>query len=370
MQSDQFYRATLDARIPSCTVADLRPLYAGQRAGHVLGSGQSCSHTRSNRLGRVGRAQLNYGLCCLRYPPGNWAFLAVRLPIRHINGSDPVGVSVFHTRKIWLGLGVLYTPGAAVSTRPQCIYDRRLPLLNGSVPVCPAQLPDPDSLFHEASARIPGQSPHASLPLTCDPRTEQGPSGFAWASHPTGPDRPHTPRWGRVTDTDSGPRLRHQSTSNRRTRLQRATSRRNARKRCTRLRLMSIFANRIVPDQVHLSLHLCPLCPGVSPTHLNVRERRRLGPALPGDPQPDPVGVQWSRSAPSCGSGGLDASAGRYTVPGQVSARPPRPSAGPVVVIEAWEVHDHRRDADTYTTQPVRSRGSRRDSAGPRNHDP
>ena len=129
------------------------------------------------------------GICFLGilFPPGKWAFLAVRLPIRHINGSDPVGVSVFHTRKIRLGLGVLYTPGTAVSTRPQCIYVRRLPPLNGSVPVCPAQPPDPDSLSHEASARIPGQSPHASLPLTCNPRTEQGSSGF-----PMGfaPDRP------------------------------------------------------------------------------------------------------------------------------------------------------------------------------------
>jgi len=45
---------------------------------------------------------------------------------------------------------------------------------NGIIPVCPAQLPDPDSDTNEASARISDQPPHASLPLTCDPRTEQG----------------------------------------------------------------------------------------------------------------------------------------------------------------------------------------------------
>lgn len=49
-----------------------------------------------------------------------------------------------------------------------------------------------------------------------------------------------------------------------------------ARKRCTCLSSTTIFANRIVPGQVHLSRYLRPLCPGVSPTHLNHGERRRL----------------------------------------------------------------------------------------------
>src|SRR5215212_9672387 len=49
-----------------------------------------------------------------------------------------------------------------------------------------------------------------------------------------------------------------------------------ARKRCTCLSSTTIFANRIVPGQVHLPRHLRPLCPGVSPTHLNPGERRRL----------------------------------------------------------------------------------------------
>ncbi|HEY0697210.1 MAG TPA: hypothetical protein VGD43_05310, partial [Micromonospora sp.] len=38
--------------------------------------------------------------------------------------------------------------------------------------------------------------------------------------------------------------------------------------------------NRIVPGQVHLPRYLRPLCPGVSPTHLNRGEGRR--PAAPG----------------------------------------------------------------------------------------
>jgi len=49
-----------------------------------------------------------------------------------------------------------------------------------------------------------------------------------------------------------------------------------ARKRCTFPDTVTIFDNRIVPGQVHLALHLRPLCPGVSPTRLNPGERRRL----------------------------------------------------------------------------------------------
>ena len=53
-----------------------------------------------------------------------------------------------------------------------------------------------------------------------------------------------------------------------------------ARKRCTCLSSTTIFANRIVPGQVHLPRHLRPLCPGVSPTHINRGERRRLATTL------------------------------------------------------------------------------------------
>ena len=48
-----------------------------------------------------------------------------------------------------------------------------------------------------------------------------------------------------------------------------------ARKRCTCLSSTTIFANRIVPGQVHLPRYPRPLCPGVSPAHLNPGERRR-----------------------------------------------------------------------------------------------
>ncbi len=46
---------------------------------------------------------------------------------------------MFHTPEIRLGLGVLSTPGTAVSARPRSILDRRLPPLNGrSLPPCAA----------------------------------------------------------------------------------------------------------------------------------------------------------------------------------------------------------------------------------------
>ena len=46
-------------------------------------------------------------------------------------GADPDGVSVFHTRETGLAQGALFTPGAAVSTRPVVLPGRRLPHRNG-----------------------------------------------------------------------------------------------------------------------------------------------------------------------------------------------------------------------------------------------
>jgi len=53
---------------------------------------------------------------------------------------------MFRMRKTRLGKGALCTPGTTVSTRPLGIGDRRLPLLVGTVPVCPALPPDPVSI--------------------------------------------------------------------------------------------------------------------------------------------------------------------------------------------------------------------------------
>jgi hypothetical protein len=90
------------------------------------------------------------------FPPGDWAFLTAGLPAHRIGALDPDGLSMFRTRETRLGLGALYTPGTAVSTRPRYVHDRRLPHRNGTVPARPALLAVPDGLHDEASARVSG----------------------------------------------------------------------------------------------------------------------------------------------------------------------------------------------------------------------
>jgi hypothetical protein len=106
-------------------------------------------------------------------PPGTWASLTVGLPVPLVSGPDPDGVSAYRTCEARLGLGALYIPGIAVSTRPSQILDRRRPRSNGLIPVSPVLRPDPRSRSHETSARVHGYSPHASLLHACDSRTER-----------------------------------------------------------------------------------------------------------------------------------------------------------------------------------------------------
>jgi hypothetical protein len=55
----------------------------------------------------------------------------LRSAYRAAGGADPSGVSMFRTREIRLAQGALFTPGAAVSTRPVDLPGRRLPHRNG-----------------------------------------------------------------------------------------------------------------------------------------------------------------------------------------------------------------------------------------------
>jgi hypothetical protein len=84
------------------------------------------------------------------------------------SGPDPDGVSAYRTCEARLGLGALYIPGIAVSTRSSQFLDRRRPRSNGLIPVSPVLRPDPRSGSHETSARVHGYSPHASLLRACD----------------------------------------------------------------------------------------------------------------------------------------------------------------------------------------------------------
>jgi hypothetical protein len=64
--------------------------------------------------------------------------------------------SVFRTREMRLGKGVLYTSGTAVPTRPRMLHDRRLPHHSGPSLISPVLYPGPGSHADEASSRISG----------------------------------------------------------------------------------------------------------------------------------------------------------------------------------------------------------------------
>ena len=160
------------------------------------------------------------------FPPGDWASLTVGLPAcigSHRSPPDPDGVSTFHTRKTRLGLGALCIPGITVSTRSS-MCPRPPPAASQRQRPCPPSTTTRPGRFESRDISEGFRtSPHASLPLTRCPWTVQGPLGFPVSSAPSR-CRPRTSRWGRVLDTDPKSRRRHQSTSNRRTHLQRATS--------------------------------------------------------------------------------------------------------------------------------------------------
>jgi len=65
-------------------------------------------------------------------------------------------VSMFRTREMRLGKGVLYIPGTAVPARPRMLHDRRLPHHSGASPISPVLHPCPGSHADEASSRISG----------------------------------------------------------------------------------------------------------------------------------------------------------------------------------------------------------------------
>jgi hypothetical protein len=65
---------------------------------------------------------------------------------------------------------------------------------------------------------FPISRPMPSLPLTCDPQSEQEPLGFPVSFAPSR-YQPRTSRWGRPLDTDPKSRRRHQPTSNQRSSL-------------------------------------------------------------------------------------------------------------------------------------------------------
>src|SRR6185369_7974759 len=99
----------------------------------------------------------------------------------------------------------------------------------------------------EASARVHWRSPHPSLPLACDPRTEQGSLGFTLSFAPgwagpsrarQGGDKPQALARNHVTSITGLLRRAHST---------RAASRRNSREKCLRLGADRIFGKTYPP---------------------------------------------------------------------------------------------------------------------------
>lgn len=123
------------------------------------------------------------------FPPETSAPLTVGLPPPgRCPATDPDRVPTFRTPEIRPGPGVLCAPRAAVLTRPGGVPDRRLPLPSGQPLVTPVTQPVPGCGGDETSTKDSLPFAQPGLPLACDPRTEQGPLGFPWASHPARQD--------------------------------------------------------------------------------------------------------------------------------------------------------------------------------------
>ena len=127
---------------------------AGEGAGHAVPLSCCLSAAGIRFLGILSRPGIP--------PPLRPAYHAAS------GSADPDEVSVFRTRETQLAQGALFTPGAAVSTQPAVLPAAACRISTAS-PCHPGPQPAPGRIIDEASARVHCHSPHASLPLTCDP---------------------------------------------------------------------------------------------------------------------------------------------------------------------------------------------------------
>jgi len=116
-------------------------------------------------------------------PPGNWAFLAVGLPVL-LPGPDPDGVATFRAHELRPGWVPSLPRGLRCPHGRQVIPGRRMPPCSG-----PSLYPRPATHHRRLLITRHHQGftvVHPSgLPLACSPRVEQGPLGlFPRASHP------------------------------------------------------------------------------------------------------------------------------------------------------------------------------------------
>jgi hypothetical protein len=193
---------------------------------HGLVSGQL------SKMGRLEQRHIVPVSCCLSatgirllgilVPPRNRALLTVGLPAHHSHRTRtglPCSARVSHGWG-WMSSiprGRRCPHGRECSTTAACRIATALSL---SPRHC---IPTRRVMLTRHQRGFPFSHPVPSLPLTCEPRTEQDSLGFP-ASFAPDRYRPRTSRWGQVSNTDPESRRRHQPTSNRRTHSSRAAS--------------------------------------------------------------------------------------------------------------------------------------------------
>ena len=137
----------------------------------------------------------------IRFPPGNWALLAVGLPDM---GPDLDGVTAFRTRELRPGWVPSLPRGRRCSSRPSRFLDRRLPLYRG-------QSLHPAPASHRARLRLTRhqrefkQFTRPTIPLACGrPDGTSSPRAFPGLRTPPTKSRQRTPRWGQATEHGPG----------------------------------------------------------------------------------------------------------------------------------------------------------------------
>lgn len=178
------------------------PPFGARAPGPVSGqlSRTATWRSRHNVLVSCRLSSTGIGLLGILFPPEDSALLAVGLPTRHEDGSDPVGVSVFRTRETrpgWVpsllrGGGVL--PISAASLIGACRFAAASPIPRWNIPSA--------ELLITEHAKIHSRSPVRPSPRPPPPDGTGTASAFPWASHPA---VTHGARQGGDGPSDTGP---------------------------------------------------------------------------------------------------------------------------------------------------------------------
>jgi hypothetical protein len=142
----------------------------------------------------------------IRFPPGDWAFLAVGLPDTR---PDLDGVTTFHTHEPRPGRVPPIPRGRRCSPGRPFVSDRRLPLPSG-------QSPHPATASHRARPQITRHQrrfkrfTRPAFPSPVAPGWNGRPSASPPSFEPHRQSRRRTSGWGRAMSTGPGQRSRHQ----------------------------------------------------------------------------------------------------------------------------------------------------------------